>query len=215
MKVGALRESNLWQFVIYRRPKDFPSHFVVRAWWIPCGAGGGGYYAHPIACLCDTLEEARTTIPRYADCPIGRHPTDDPVICRGVDMMHRFVKTGFGTACFRCGQFRHTITDGTCPGLLFPAVSEVDLEEAEDWVALPHDEERNILAVRAYLAGKASAKAAARVPKPCLRPEPLPPSSNGVHRGGGPGPRFEVLLAALFALVVLTGLALKLWGGGQ
>lgn len=71
-------------------------------------------------------------------------------------MKHRFRTTEIGTYCFRCGLFNHAVESRECTGKHFPGVTEGDLEEAENWVSQPHSEERNYLAVKAYLAGKAS-----------------------------------------------------------
>lgn len=69
-------------------------------------------------------------------------------------MKHRFRNADIGTYCFRCGVFRHALDGENCDARHFPGVEEHDLQEAEDWVAKPHTEERNYLAVKAYLAGK-------------------------------------------------------------
>ena len=62
-------------FVIYYNPQDFPGKYVVRLF--------DGNIPRRIACVKDTLEEARATIPM--DCPVPymrneRSPEDDPVI---------------------------------------------------------------------------------------------------------------------------------------
>lgn len=42
-------------YCIYRAPRDFPHHWVVRVWW--------GLYPEPIACLCGSIGEAREQVP--------------------------------------------------------------------------------------------------------------------------------------------------------
>lgn len=64
-------------WTIYKHPKDHPKHWVVRRWWTIRG------WPDPVhsreALLCNTLEQARGTIPpdKYN---IGRQEKDDPVI---------------------------------------------------------------------------------------------------------------------------------------
>ncbi len=62
------------QYVIYDRPKDFPNNYVVRRYTFFPGWVEIGEYL-----LADSLEEARRFIPQES-IPIGRDPTDDPVI---------------------------------------------------------------------------------------------------------------------------------------
>jgi hypothetical protein len=62
------------QYVIYKRPEDYPTKFVVRLWII----GPGTVQAGPMICTADTIEEARESLPD------GVHHFDyddpDPVI---------------------------------------------------------------------------------------------------------------------------------------
>lgn len=62
------------QYVIYERPKDFPNNYVVRRYTFFPGRVEIGEYL-----LADSLEQARSFIP-LGFVPIGRDPTDDPVI---------------------------------------------------------------------------------------------------------------------------------------
>lgn len=68
-------------------------------------------------------------------------------------MKHRFRKSEYGRYCFRCGLFDHSVESLECTAKFFPGETEVDIQKAEDWVTQPHDEERNVFAVRAFLAG--------------------------------------------------------------
>lgn len=69
-------------------------------------------------------------------------------------MKHRFVVDhGIGRYCFRCGLLDHVVNSVECSARNFPDVSEGILEAAENWVSLPHEESRNYLAVKAYIAG--------------------------------------------------------------
>lgn len=63
-------------FVIYRHPRDFPNHWVVRAQAV---APGGRVIAGTFGTLCDSLGEAREEIPEGLAC-IGRMDDDDPAI---------------------------------------------------------------------------------------------------------------------------------------
>ena len=47
------------QYVIYDKPRDFPTKFVVRVWII----GPGTVQAGPMICAADTIEEARASLP--------------------------------------------------------------------------------------------------------------------------------------------------------
>lgn len=58
-------------YVVYRNPRDFLGWFVVRACYGP--------FKEPVGCLCETLEEARASVP-YGSVMLARHPDDDPVI---------------------------------------------------------------------------------------------------------------------------------------
>lgn len=63
-------------WTIYHRPSDSPPHWAVRMWWV---YDAGVVMAHAIACLCESLDEARAQIPAGAIC-VPRDPEDDPVI---------------------------------------------------------------------------------------------------------------------------------------
>lgn len=63
------------QYVIYKKPKDYPTKFVVRVWII----GPGTAQAGPMICAADTIEEARVSLPDGVDqMPV--FDNDDPVI---------------------------------------------------------------------------------------------------------------------------------------
>lgn len=51
------------QYVIYNKPGDFPTKFVVRVWVI----GPGTVQAGPMICAVDTIEEARASLPNNVD----------------------------------------------------------------------------------------------------------------------------------------------------
>lgn len=63
------------QYVIYEKPKDHPTKFVVRQWII----GPGTAKAGPMISTSDTLEEAQATLPEGLT-NIPRFANDDPVI---------------------------------------------------------------------------------------------------------------------------------------
>jgi len=54
----------LHQYVIYNKPKDCPTKFVVRVWII----GPGTAQAGPVVCTVNTLEEAREHLPDGVAC---------------------------------------------------------------------------------------------------------------------------------------------------
>jgi hypothetical protein len=62
-------------WTIYKRPKDFPNHFVVRRWTIEGGAEPKANECR----LADSLYEARKLVPPQAT-RMDRFPEDDPVI---------------------------------------------------------------------------------------------------------------------------------------
>jgi len=63
------------QYVIYEKPKDYPTKFLVREWII----GPGTVQAGPMICAADTIEEARASLPEGVDqFPVFEN--DDPVI---------------------------------------------------------------------------------------------------------------------------------------
>jgi hypothetical protein len=64
-------------FVIYERPLDYPSKFVVRRWHIAGDPGAGGD-VQAIA-IVDTIELARAAIPAGRQRIVGIK-TDDPTI---------------------------------------------------------------------------------------------------------------------------------------
>ena len=68
-------EDVLCGWTIYANTSDFPRHFAVRMWWVEDVT----VVHHPIAVLCDTLDEAREQVPAGAFC-VGREAADDPVI---------------------------------------------------------------------------------------------------------------------------------------
>lgn len=64
-------------FTIYRHPSDFPKHYVVRGAIDVLEANVQA--ALLFACLCDTLEEARQSLP-WPMTWIGRDDDDEPQI---------------------------------------------------------------------------------------------------------------------------------------
>jgi hypothetical protein len=58
-------------YTIYRTPRDFPRHWVVRVWW--------GMVPEPVGCLCSTIGEARDCVP-WGAVRLPKDPQDDPVI---------------------------------------------------------------------------------------------------------------------------------------
>jgi len=63
------------QYVIYKKPKDYPTKFVVRLWII----GPGTAQAGPMICAVNTIEEARASLPDGVD-QLPTFDSDDPVI---------------------------------------------------------------------------------------------------------------------------------------
>ena len=63
------------QYVIYDKPKDYPTKFVLRSWVI----GPGTVHAGPMICVVDTIEEARGNLP-HGLCQLPLFESDDPVI---------------------------------------------------------------------------------------------------------------------------------------
>lgn len=70
------RGLELW--TIYEHPSDFPHDFVLRRSVVLNLPPRVVHDAEPTA-LTDTLEEARSYLPRGLFC-LGREPADDPVI---------------------------------------------------------------------------------------------------------------------------------------
>jgi hypothetical protein len=62
--------------IIYDHPRDYPDHFVVRRWFIDFK--GVSAERRPL-CVCETLEQARKSIPMGCVC-FKRNAGDDPVI---------------------------------------------------------------------------------------------------------------------------------------
>src|SRR5262245_23548999 len=73
--VSSVTDEILSIWTIYRHPRDFPEHFVVRAHVI----SKLGTFPRPVGCLCESLDEARRTLPPGLTC-LHRHEYDDPVI---------------------------------------------------------------------------------------------------------------------------------------
>ena len=66
----------LVMYVVYCKPLDYPSGYVVRLWTVtPTGCA---FNPDPL-CLADNLETARAAIPDEFVC-LARHPDDDPCI---------------------------------------------------------------------------------------------------------------------------------------
>lgn len=64
----------IFQYVIYDSPKDYPGKWVARRWTIRHGQ----IIAGP-AYICDSLEAAREHVP-FELFNIGRQPDDEPTI---------------------------------------------------------------------------------------------------------------------------------------
>lgn len=62
---------------IYCRPADYPEHYVVRRCYV--SAGSQLFFAH-VACLYESLEDARRDLERLRMVCIPRGPDDDPAI---------------------------------------------------------------------------------------------------------------------------------------
>lgn len=69
-----MNNKSLYQYVIYNKPKDCPTKFVVRVWII----GPGTAQAGPVVCTVNTLEEARASLPDGVEIIPITDP--DPVI---------------------------------------------------------------------------------------------------------------------------------------
>jgi hypothetical protein len=80
-------------YTVFQRPRDFPeAAAVVRPWclyprdatpqwpFIRPQGDAPGTYAHPIACLCDSLEDAREPFIARRLYRVNRLPGDDKVI---------------------------------------------------------------------------------------------------------------------------------------
>lgn len=63
-------------YTIYCDPRDHPGKWVLRG----CSVGPGVTHDAMPICVADSLEEARANVPPQADCNMGRHVADDPVI---------------------------------------------------------------------------------------------------------------------------------------
>lgn len=74
---GIAARSMLRHWVIYKHPRDFPRHWVVRTWHLVRDAGEPIHEA--VGCLCDSLEEARDSVPPWS-YNLGRFDADDPAI---------------------------------------------------------------------------------------------------------------------------------------
>lgn len=70
--------SGLYQWVIYEKPKDYPSGFVVRRWLIST-EGDCGIYPERLALYAASLLEARALVPAGLYC-LARSPEDDACI---------------------------------------------------------------------------------------------------------------------------------------
>ena len=64
-------------WVVFRRPTDFPLHFVVRVQW---ATKSGTVDKEDVACLYGTLEEAMFDCESQGLTWIGRQPLDEPHI---------------------------------------------------------------------------------------------------------------------------------------
>jgi hypothetical protein len=74
LDLDLIDHNKLAMFIVYDHPKDFADKYVVRMFLVSTKVE-----ASPFITLCDTLEEARATIPYYCSC-LQRNPTDDPHI---------------------------------------------------------------------------------------------------------------------------------------
>lgn len=61
-------------WIIYRHPRDYPDHYVVRAWSLPHAVPEPG----PLQ-VANTLDQARELIPP-GQVRLDRDPADDPVV---------------------------------------------------------------------------------------------------------------------------------------
>jgi len=74
---AASRVAELYMWVIYERPSDFPDAWVVRKW----RTGPGGRLEVALTCnTFDSLERARAEGVPAGTVRIHRGPNDDPVI---------------------------------------------------------------------------------------------------------------------------------------
>lgn len=65
----------MFNYVIYEKPSDYPTKFVMRLWTI----GMGTVQAGPMICAEDTIEEVRSHLPDgVTQLPVFED--DDPVI---------------------------------------------------------------------------------------------------------------------------------------
>lgn len=72
--VELIKESIMNQYVIYKKPRDYPKKYVTRKWEILVGG------LNPAeAFVCDTLKEARGKVPDGL-VQMERSPEDDPAI---------------------------------------------------------------------------------------------------------------------------------------
>ena len=66
-------------YVIYDHPRDCPNHWVVRRSFAGAKNGVAFTYFAAVGIACQTLEEARATLPSGL-YNLGRSEADDPVI---------------------------------------------------------------------------------------------------------------------------------------
>lgn len=72
---AASPETVLSMYVVYERPRDYPTSYVVRRHAIT----PQGHYATPDHTIHATLEEARAAVPQWM-VRMVRHPNDEPQI---------------------------------------------------------------------------------------------------------------------------------------
>jgi len=63
-------------YTIYDHPRDYPEHFVVRAFRVTAEA----VVPSDDCWLAQSLTGARVLVPNIAACNLGRLPEDDPAI---------------------------------------------------------------------------------------------------------------------------------------
>lgn len=69
--------TELWMYVVYAWPKDYPNKFVMRRWII--GKTPGVPELDDEFYLGDTLDEVRAQVPRHC-VRLERDPKDEPQI---------------------------------------------------------------------------------------------------------------------------------------
>lgn len=64
------------QYIIYEHPRDYPDHYVIRAWCLD----DEGFLCANLSCeLAGSLEEARAHVP-YGLCKVNPGKKDDGIV---------------------------------------------------------------------------------------------------------------------------------------